>query len=442
MKSPKSTILSPEAARNAAALLVATSALAVVTCAGATRPPLAARSVASAAPSTSAAPPSPKPAESTHAAPSGGAPTEGGAPVPQGSALARFQAALRDAPHRAEPVRILWLGDSHTAADFWPEAVRKPLQAAFGAGGPGFLYLGLGVYRHGGVKIQREGKWRVEPRRPSLWIRQNDGIFGLGGIRAVPEDATGKLRLELSTDIVRGKARWDLAFRLPTGKARFVVSVEGGESRAVDTTTATVGAISHLTFQTERGAAVTISGAVGEPELLGAIVESAEPGGVVIDNLGINGARIATPLAWEPGSWVELARLRNPALVVFAYGTNEVGDQVAPFRYGPQLEALVALARQAAPSADCLVVGPTDREGPGWTPLPRVREIETVERQTAERLGCAFFSVVDAMGGDGSLRRWAEQDPPLAAVDRVHLTPRGYAELGGITAKLLLEGAQ
>jgi lysophospholipase L1-like esterase len=363
-------------------------------------------------------------------------------PPPQGSALARFQAALRDAPHRAEPVRILWLGDSHTAADFWPEAVRKPLQAAFGAGGPGFLYLGLGVYRHGGVKIQREGKWRVEPRRPSLWMRQDDGIFGLGGIRAVPEDARSKLRLELSADVVRGKARWDLAFRLPTSRARCVASVEGGESRPVDSTTMTVGAISHLTFQTERGAAVTISGAVGEPELHGAIIESSEPGGVVVDNLGINGARIATPLAWEPSPWVEQARLRNPALVVFAYGTNEVGDQVAPFRYGPQLESLVALARQAAPSADCLIAGPTDREGPGWTPLPRVREIEAVERQTAERLGCAFFSVVDAMGGDGSLRRWAEQDPPLAAIDRVHLTPRGYGELGGITARLLLEGAQ
>jgi lysophospholipase L1-like esterase len=441
MKSLKSTTLSPEAARTAAAVLAATSALAVVTCAGATRPPLTARSAASAVPAASVAPPAPKAPEAS-AALASAAPSQGAAPVPQGSALARFQAALRDAPHRAEPVRVMWLGDSHTAADFWPEAVRKPLQAAFGAGGPGFLYLGLGVYRHGGVKVQREGKWRVEPRRPSLWMRQNDGIFGLGGIRAVPEDAKSKLRLELSADVVRGKARWDLAFRLPTNKARCVVSVEGGESRPVDTTTMSVGAISHVTFQTERGAAVTISGAAFEPELYGANIESTEPGGVVIDNLGINGARIATPLAWEPAPWVEQARLRNPSLLVFAYGTNEVGDQVAPFRYGPQLEALVTLARQAAPSADCLVAGPTDREGPGWTPLPRVREIEAVERQTAERLGCAFFSVVDAMGGDGSLRRWAAQDPPLAAIDRVHLTPRGYAELGGIMARLLLEGAQ
>ncbi len=127
--------------------------------------------------------------------------------------------------------------------------------------------------------------------------------------------------------------------------------------------------------------------------------------------------------------------------MVLAYGTNEVGDQAAAWRYGPELESLVLLARQAAPDADCLIVGPTDREGPGWTAMPRVLEIEDIEQKTAERVGCSFFSSWHAMGGEGSLKRWAEQDPPLAAIDRVHLTPRGYGELGGMMAKLLLDGS-
>jgi len=295
------------------------------------------------------------------------------------------------------------------------------------------------VYRHSGVKVQRDGKWHVAPRQPSLWMRQDDGIFGLGGMRAIPEDATSSAKFELAVDAVRGKARWDVAFRLPTPRARFSVSVTGGESKQVDATTAAVGSIAHVALQTERGATVTLGHAAFEPELFGVTIEGTEPG-VVVDTLGINGARIGTPLAWEPEPWVSEIKLRNPALFVLAYGTNEVGDQVAPFRYGPELEALVARVRQGAPSADCLVVGPTDREGPGWTPLPRVLEIEAVERQTAERLGCAYFSAVEAMGGEGGLKRWAELDPPLAAPDRVHLTPRGYGELGAMMARLLLEG--
>jgi lysophospholipase L1-like esterase len=443
MKSPRSTTLSPDGARAAAAVLVVLSALSVVTCASATRAPIIAAAIAPTVKTETPTPPLLDGQETPAASPSGSA--EAAPPatpgVPQGSALARFTAALRDAPQRSDPVRVLWLGDSHTAADFWPDAVRKPLQAAYGSGGPGFVYLGVGVYRHTGVKLQREGKWRVEPRQPSLWMRQNDGIFGLGGIRAVPDDATSTLRLELSADSVRGKARWDVVVRLPTNRARCVISVEGGESRNVDATTVAVGTLAHVTFQTERGAAVSIGHAANEPELFGAIIESTEPGGVVVDNLGINGARIATPLAWEQAAWVEQARLRNPSLLVFAYGTNEVGDEVAPFRYGPQLEELVELARRAAPNADCLVAGPTDREGPGWTPLPRVFEIDGVMRQTAEHLGCAYFSVVDAMGGEGSLKRWAAMQPALAGADRVHLTPRGYAELGSSMSKLFLDAA-
>ena len=444
MRSLRSTTLSPEGARAAGVVLSALSALSVVTCAAATRAPIVERPLV----------PSVRPPEAT-TLPGGGASAPTPSPstseepvvpsvaiVPQGSSLARFQAALRDAPQRSEPVRVLWLGDSHTAADFWPDGVRKPLQQAFGSGGPGFFYLGLAAYRHSGMKLQREGKWRVEPRQPSLWMRQDDGMFGLGGIRAVPLDATSTLRVELAADSVRGKARWDVAVRLPTPQARLTISTEGGETRAVDASTTAVGSIAHVAFQTERGAAVVFGHAAGEPQLFGAIVESTEPGGVVVDTLGINGARIATPLAWDPASFVEQARLRNPSLLVFAYGTNEVGDQLAAARYAPQLEELVGLARKAAPDADCLVAGPTDREGPGWTPLPRVADIDAVERQTAERLGCAYFSVYDVMGGEGSLRRWAAMDPPLGGIDRIHLTPRGYAELGSAMEKLLLEGVR
>jgi lysophospholipase L1-like esterase len=258
-------------------------------------------------------------------------------------------------------------------------------------------------------------------------------------MRAVPEDATSSAKFELALDAVRGKARWDVAFRLPSPRARFSVTVTGGECKQVDVTTAAVGTIAHVALQTERGATVTLGHAAFDPELFGVTIEGTEPG-IVVDTLGINGARIGTPLAWEAEPWISEIRLRNPALFVLAYGTNEVGDQVAPFRYAPELESLVERVRKGAPSADCLVVGPTDREGPGWTPLPRVLEIEAVERQTAERMGCAFWSAVEAMGGEGGLRRWAELDPPLGAPDRVHLTPKGYGELGTMMARILLEG--
>ncbi|HVU01784.1 MAG TPA: GDSL-type esterase/lipase family protein [Polyangiaceae bacterium] len=429
MKKPRSRILSPERAallgRGAAAL----SLLVVVTCAGAAKGPVE-RPLPAPGPRASAAP-EPKPSPLVVEEPKG----TPAAAVP----LAHFRDALADlaSGKRTESVRVLWLGDSHAAADFWPDAIRKPLAEKYGNGGPGFLFVGLGVYRHAGVKVTREGHFRVEPKRPSLWMRQNDGVFGLGGMRSVPDTEACKVTFELGKGSVTGGAVWDLAFRLPSETSRFRVVVSGQKALDVGARGRTVGAIEHATFTTEDGATVTLEGASGDPQFLGVTVDSRTPG-VVVDTLGINGARIGTPLAWEETPWVSEASRRAAELFVLAYGTNEVGDQVAPSRYGPELENLIARARKAAPHADCLVVGPTDRAGAKWEPLPRVAELDQVLRGTSEKVGCVYFSSQTAMGGEGSIKDWANREPPLAAPDRVHLTPRGYAELGAKMATDLL----
>lgn len=413
------------------------SVFAVVTCAGAARGP-GAQAPASSPPPAEASASAPRDAASlaSSAVPQ---PAASGLPPGALSGLPRFQAALRGLASgaRREPLRVLFMGDSHTAADFFPDALRKSLQSRYGSAGPGYLYVGLGVYRHAGVKVEREGKWRVRPKQPSLWMRQDDGVFGLGGIRVVPESEGSRVRMELQKDAVRGTAAWDVAYRLPTKSARFRVTVEGDAPRIVDHAAGGAGAIGHFAFETPPGAAVVIDGAASEPEIFGVVVESQGPG-VVVDTLGINGARIGTPLAWEAEPWIAEARRRTPLLFVLAYGTNEVGDQVAPFRYGPELASLVGRVRAAAPDAECLVVGPTDRAGPDFATLPRVAEIEAVEERTARENGCAFFSAFRAMGGEGSLRRWAAEEPPLAAPDHVHLTPRGYGELGAALSGLVL----
>jgi lysophospholipase L1-like esterase len=431
MKRSRSKTLSPDAAARLGYFAASLTALAVVTCAGAAHrpeaPPPAPTPVAasaSAAPVSAAAEPRPASA------------ADGGAA--RASSFPRLRAALSTLAEKRsnEPVRILWLGDSHAAADFWPDAVRRPLQDAFGNGGPGFLSVGLGIYRHASTKLAREGKWHVQPKQPSLWLKQDDGVFGLGGMRAVPEE-DARAVVELADGAVHGNARWDLAFRLPSASSRFRVVVEGGETRSIDRTTAKESTVAHVVFETSPRASVRIEQAAGKPEIFGVVVESTEPG-VVVDTLGINGARFGTPLSWEAGPWIEEVARRKPALVVLAYGTNECGDAVAPFRYAPQIEALVERVRRAAPDADCLVVGPTDRAAPDWTTLPRVFEIESVERESAARLGCAYWSTFDAMGGAGSLKRWADLSPPLAAADHVHLTPRGYAEVGAAMSAFVL----
>ena len=66
----------------------------------------------------------------------------------------------------------------------------------------------------------------------------------------------------------------------------------------------------------------------------------------------------------------------------------------------------------------------------GYHTVPRILEIEAIQRRVARAAGCAFYSQIDAMGGPGSMASWAEEPEPRAQGDRVHLTRTGYTQVG------------
>jgi lysophospholipase L1-like esterase len=165
----------------------------------------------------------------------------------------------------------------------------------------------------------------------------------------------------------------------------------------------------------------------GKVELLGLVVERKEPG-VVLDTVGLNGARFGTFLAWDEASWVAEVARRHPDLVVITLGTNETSDpHPEAERYEKQLTQLLGRVRAAAPDSECLVVTPMDRAGPPYA--ARIATISEGLQRAAAQGRCAVWSALQAMGGPGSAESWAAETPPRAAADGVHLTPKGYQSL-------------
>ena len=338
---------------------------------------------------------------------------------------------------RSGHVRIVWLGDSHTQADFWTHPLRRALQKRFGNGGPGFVHAGLRSYRHSAFSFEVEGGWSREPLQPSHVRRQEDGVFGLGGMRTVPRSPGASVEVKLRPGAAVGAVRWEVTYRLPAADDAFDLELAGKPAETIR------GKGEPGVMHVKRSAAPTESLALrarsGSPQIFGVIAESSKPG-VVVDTLGINGARIGTPLAWDEKSWTSEVARREPVLVIFAYGTNEIVSSTSIDRYPDKYRALLARIRTVAPSADCVMIGPTDLAKPDWTTHPRAPEMDEMERKTAAELGCVFFSVFDAMGRHGSFYRWFKEKPPLAHSDRIHLKPAGYEKIGKQIAKTVLDG--
>jgi lysophospholipase L1-like esterase len=356
--------------------------------------------------------------------------------------LTRFFGALDAlARHeRSESVRVLWFGDSHTAADYYTGAVRQALVQHFGAGGPGFVRVGVGSYRHDQATLNRIGHFRVEPEPPSRRTPQDDGVFGLGGMRVAPASGPpGRMTLKVARKAVSGHVKFRLLFELPPASA-FVVTAGDQSLDVADTSRAERlpgSPILRVELSAEPTSTLTIEVRKGRPRFYGVVVEGSEPG-FVLDTLGIDGARVATPLAWAEAPFMAEVAARRPDLVVLAYGTNEAFDELNVEAYDKQVTELLGRLQRAAPAADCLVVGPPDALGSNGETAPRVVSISGVYARVAARLGCAFVSAQALMGGPGGFASWLREDPPLARPDRIHLSPRGYKRLGELLAASVL----
>jgi lysophospholipase L1-like esterase len=350
-------------------------------------------------------------------------------------AMRRFFESLAglEAGRSQEDVRIVQFGDSHTAADIETAVARRALQGRFGDGGRGFVALGKPWkgYFQDGVRCGMSSGWAPEHGKLAKGHFSGDGLYGLAGIGV----ETRSHGARAWTDITTGTARAEIAYLEQPNGGSFDVFVDGVRvvriaTRGERTTSA------FRTFDISEGAAhqleVRATGD-GDVRVFGISLDRTRPG-IVFDALGINGARVTTCLQWDESHWAEQLKHRSPALVVLAYGTNEsTDDAMPPQTYERQLVDLLGRVARAVPSASCLLMGPPDRavrDGDAWTTSAKLKEIITSQRRVAEAAGCAFYDQLEAMGGEGTVAGWAQEDPPRAQKDRVHLTRDGYAQLG------------
>ncbi|MGE5786080.1 MAG: GDSL-type esterase/lipase family protein, partial [Myxococcales bacterium] len=357
--------------------------------------------------------------------------------------LQRFSQALSSLAQgkRVEPLRVLWFGDSHTAADYLPNAVRKRLSEYVTLGGPGYVSLGVPGYRHSMVKAWAEGNTELAPHPPARRSLEDDGVFGLGGTRVTLRDASALVTVKPGAEMRGIPTVFELTYRL--GDKSDSLHIALGE-RHIELTSASaspmVGGLRQQRFEGSGEASIEIRATHGRPQVFGVAIEKQVPG-LVVDTLGINGARFGTLLSWQEDALALLVHQRHPALIVTAYGTNEVFDPEPVSRHAKEMQMVVERLRRAAPEADCVVIGPTDAIKGGDTTRARAVAMDAAERAIAEATSCVYFSPYEIMASEGGFEAWARQEPPLSLSDGIHLTARGYARIGEALAELLLKSA-
>lgn len=358
------------------------------------------------------------------------APTAHGAPQsiedPTGRAMLTFYAGLESTQLGEWVTRIVHYGDSHVAADMLTGALRYRLQSCFGDSGPGFVLPGKPWpwYSRAGVISRASSGWQADGLAQASLVA--DARLGLSGISLSTSRAGEWLSLTAS-----GRYFDVYVLKQPAGGA-LDISLDGVEwKRNVS--------LSSKTFKAEYVEIVAPEDSIhtieirtrssGPIRFFGIAIEG-DRAGVTYDALGINGARASRPMLWDWQLMSSNLERRDPDLIIVAYGSNEVTDSDLDLEdYSANFAKLLKRFREAAPRASILVLGPPDRavrEGRRWKTARRMTALIDAQRRAALKAGAAFYDLFKAMGGPGSVDRWATLAQPLAQADRVHLTAAGY----------------
>lgn len=362
-----------------------------------------------------------------------------------GHSMDALHRALRRAERDEGQARLMFYGASHVASDLFTGYIRRELQRRFGDAGHGIILPAhpWPSYRHRDVDMESSRR-RWDSARVRASTRDVDH-YGVAGTYVETDRAGAWGRVSTEDGELGSKASlFDIYYLAQPEGGSFDVFLDGHRVERVSTAGAGTGG-GYSTFRVPDGAHQMELRTIGDGtvRLFGVAVERETPG-VIVDTLGINGARARYHLKWNDTLYREHLRRRQPDLVVLAYGTNESGDEVPIERYEARVRRVMERVRETVPSASCLLVGPSDRpvrlDDGTFEDRPRTHELIEAQHRVAVELGCGFFDLVAFSGGPLSMVEWAAADPSYGAGDHVHYTWRGYQRLGESLLAAMLEG--
>jgi len=331
---------------------------------------------------------------------------------------------------RLEPIRIIQLGDSHTAGDYFSGQLRQRLQNQFGDAGIGWLTPGyITNQRSSEVLLRSTGSWKLSDAKQ----HKHSGVFPVGGFI---NTSAGNSILEIKVKEVPAAGQWRLNIWQNSRQTPWSLALPGGKVHKLP---GQGDAKANWRLSTQELDANKVSGlkllAPSGGKLGGVILDRMMPG-ITLDALGNNGSVANVINRWDSATLRSQLQWRNPQLIILAYGTNEAfGKDLVPETYEAELRQAIRSLRGAAPEAAILLVGapssaksrPPHINGGCRVPLPpSLIKVQNSQRRIARQEGTLYWDWSAMMGGNCGAQFWLKQKTPFMRPDLVHMSPEGY----------------
>jgi len=334
----------------------------------------------------------------------------------------------------AKLVRIVHFGDSQIEIDRISRVIRDSLQSRFGGGGPGLLPV-LDEYRT--MSILEESD--VSPERFLVYGPEDTKIEGkdYGIMGAISRFDTSAVISFSPVKSNTGPGRYFKRLTLlSSGGEIFVtnrnrtVNVEASEK------------VRHIRFDLPDSTVRTSVSFSGHHDVYGIILDCGN--GVSLDNIAMRGSSGTNFTSISSAQLKDYFSSEDVKLIILQYGGNVVpyaNTAQSISSYKKAVMRQIAYIKKQAPDAAVLFIGPSDMSTTikgKMQSYPNLPQLVDSLKDAANAGGAAYWDMYGAMGGEGSMHRWAETNPPLAGSDHIHFTGRGAETIGKMFTESLI----
>ena len=156
--------------------------------------------------------------------------------------------------------------------------------------------------------------------------------------------------------------------------------------------------------------------------------------GVAVDNFALRGSSGTFFSEMDSTLLQDYLVNENVGLLIFQYGCNQVpalSGKNSMSRYGQNMYRQIEFFKRIAPNMTIIFSGPQDMKRYHYMP-----DVVDTLKHYALKAGVAYWSMYDAMGGEGSMAEWQQQG--LAGGDGIHFSRKGAAKMGDMLYDALI----
>ncbi|MHC1737278.1 MAG: hypothetical protein AB9882_04645 [Ignavibacteriaceae bacterium] len=350
------------------------------------------------------------------------------------SNLSYFVQAMKNAG--SKKVRIAHFGDSAIEGDLVTATIRNNLQKEYKGAGVGFLSITSqdisfrmttqhsfsSDWKSGSIMQGNPNKWKlgmngsVSSPQSNSWVMYETTPFykkTFSSVRVLYTDAKAS-----SIKYTVNKGTEQTMTLVPGSGVKEINLNLSGDSKSIK-----------FSFPT-----------ADQGKFFGVSLESGN--GVYVDNFPLRG-NSGVSIKDIPKDVLEgFNKILDYQLLILNFGLNMTTSGTSDFSwYEREMVKVVELLKSAFPQTSIIIVGVGDRSTKSGTQFitdPGIPKLIKAQKNVANTTGVVFWDLFEAMGGQNSMPKWVNSNPPLAMKDYTHMTLQGAEKIAKLFTDALL----